>query len=439
AAVADHSGVIGAPGGVLIEVGGEGGGNVRLIASGSAGAVERHEGAAGAERIDLAGHVILPGLVNAHAHLDLTHVGPRPHDPAEGFGPWIEMVRRERPTEEEAIRAAVEQGAALSLAGGTVAIGDIAGAVHGRPCGAASSALRATGLSGLSATEFFGLGAGVERAAPLLREVLNAAAREGQSSAVYQTVSPHAPYSVGPAGYALAGELSPVFPIVTHLAESIEERELVTRGRGPLRELLETLGLWTADVAAGFGRGASPVEHVAPHLPAASTAVHVNDASDGDLALLRACGARVVYCPRASAYFGAERHFGPHRYRDMLSAGIPVALGTDSIIYLPAACAYPSMGISVLDEMRLLARRDGVDPLTLLTMATVNGGLTLGISPEAFSLRVSDRPRVVAGVIAVDVGEDGGDPLMALLVGEARPRVIAMGAPPVRAAGFTGA
>lgn len=110
--------------------------------------------------------------------------------------------------------------------------------------------------------------------------------------------------------------------------------------------------------------------------------VHLNYLSDAALAALvgglsgnRPCVP--VYCPRASAYFGhpAPGH-AAHRYRDLLAAGVPVAIGTDSAILLGDA---PS--ISVLDELRFLHRRDATDPRTLVAMATAHGARAIGVDP----------------------------------------------------------
>ncbi|MBY0261785.1 MAG: amidohydrolase family protein, partial [Phycisphaerales bacterium] len=144
--------------------------------------------------------------------------------------------------------------------------------------------------------------------------------------------------------------------------------------------------------------------------------VHVNDATDAAIGLLAKTGASVVYCPRASAYFAAESRFGPHRYRDMLAAGIPVALGTDSIVNLPAsAAATPAespqgRGISIFDEMRLLHARDGTDPFTLIQMATINGAKAIGLDPAAFSFASAGKVGgEIQGVIGVEAGPELGD------------------------------
>jgi cytosine/adenosine deaminase-related metal-dependent hydrolase len=215
-------------------------------------------------------------------------------------------------------------------------------------------------------------------------------------------LQPHAPNTVDLRLYEWAVERARALglPLATHLAETMVVRRFVMEGAGPQREFLERLGLWDASVLDHIGRGVAPVEHLEPVLAAGRFVVaHVNDADDAAIERLAGTGTSVAYCPRASTYFGAERVFGPHRYRDMLEAGVNVALGTDSIVNLPAADV-ERCGISVLDDMRLLWRRDKTDPCVLLAMATVNGARALGLPESWFSL---GQPGRLAGLVAVRV------------------------------------
>lgn len=377
--------------------------------------------------------ILLPGLVNAHTHLDLTGIGPRPHDPSRGFMPWIDMVRRERPTDDAAIAAAVRTGIALSLAGGTAAVGDIAGAPRAIPSLVPIKTIVESPLSAVSFLEFFAIGNGLQRG----MEAIAAAMLEWRPRAKPRLgLQPHAPNTVSLAGYRHALDLARAprnLPLCTHLAESPEEREFIAHARGSQRELLESLGLWNDEVARELGQGRSPIEHLAPIMQAARrqstpfTAVHCNDASDADLDILDRTSARVVYCPRASDYFGAPARLGPHRYRDMLARSIPVALGTDSIINLPPAAASPeSGGISILDEMRHLHRRDGTDPSTLLAMATLHGAAALDMAPGLFQLAPGTSP---LAILAIDVsgtlpGSNANDPRTLALLSESPAKIV---------------
>lgn len=380
----------------------------RVLALGRTGDVDRHEAARSQRlrvRLQRPNAVLLPGMVNAHTHLDLTHLGPIPHDPGDdggGFVGWIDMVRRGRKLDPGEIAESVRLGIDLSRRAGVVAVGDIAGAPRGRMDPTPLQTLARSGLLGVSYAEFFGIGTSeAARGEELVAFVEAHAGSISLAGGVRLGLQPHAPNTVSLANYGLSVDLARRhdLPIATHLAESIEERRFIERGEGPQRELLERLGLWDDALLRVIGRGRTPVQHLAEVLARAKfTLAHVNDCPDDAVRTLAGVGACVAYCPRASAYFGAERHFGPHRYRDLISAGVTVALGTDSIVNLPADAR--RRGLSVLDEARFLRRRDGTDPGVLLAMITVNGARAIGMDPSAFTLS-ADGP--IGGVVAVEL------------------------------------
>jgi cytosine/adenosine deaminase-related metal-dependent hydrolase len=366
--------------------------------------------------------VIIPGLVNAHAHLDLTHIGPRPHDPEEGFVTWVDMVRARRLTTAEEIAESVRQGIELSRRGGTVAVGDIAGAPAGRPSLVPWEAMSESGMMGVSFLEFFAIGKGAERGMAAVAEVVGKrrsdGATEGRSARI--GLQPHAPNTVSLAGYRRAVELAweHGLPLATHLAETWEEREFIGEAKGMQRALLERLGIWDDSMLEEIGRGRHPVQHLTEVLEAAPfVAAHVNDADDAAIRTLARTGTTVAYCPRASAYFGAHRRFGPHRYREMMAAGVRVALGSDSLVNLDT----PER-ISVLDEMRLLYQRDGAGANALLEMGTVSGAFALGLDTGWF--RLGERPGPIAGLVSVETSGGEGGPLDRVMRSRAEPELL---------------
>lgn len=358
--------------------------------------------------IDASDRLLMPGLINAHTHLDLSHIGPVSHEPGDGFVKWVDHIRANRHQEDEGIAEAVDQGIQLSIAGGTVAVGDIAGAPAGRLTSAPARALAKSALAGVSYLEFFGIGqtaVGItERLADFVREQLPGLRSELCDAQVRMGLQPHAPNTVDLGVYRWAAAIARThrLPFSTHLAETPEERQFIEAGIGPQRKLLERLGVWENSILDHVGRGKHPVEHLLPVLcDQPVLCAHVNDATDQAIAMLSQTKTPVAYCPRASEYFGAADHFGPHRYREMLEAGVPVCLGTDSIVNLDT----PDR-ISVLDEMRLLHQRDGTDAQTLLTMATTNGAAALELDPDCVTFQIGP----ILGVIGVPVLPDGSDP-----------------------------
>ncbi len=374
--------------------------------------------ASGAEVVEMPNTVLLPAFANAHTHLDLTHIGPRPYDPAQpqGFASWVQMVIRERATDPEAIRSSVRLGIEKSLAGGVAAVGDIAGIMRTEPV----DELRASPLCGVSFVEFFGTG---ERQAGTI-DAMRVLAEAGPIDAdgVRLGLQPHALYSAGPEVYRAAGGLREATGIAlsTHVAESLEERRLLTAGEGPMRDFLATIGLnWSEPPAR------SPTAMFASTTSASRWLLaHGNDLSDDDIRLLRTAGASVAYCARGHKYFGHTPKIGKHRWRDLRNAGVPVCLGTDSIINLPRA---HEKRISPLDDAREIyhaeQNRDAALAGSLLEMITTIPAHALGLNRSLFTL----SPGEVLGVVAVEVGDLGSrTPAQAIMQSESSPELLAL-------------
>ncbi|MFG0306490.1 MAG: amidohydrolase family protein [Phycisphaerales bacterium JB040] len=342
-----------------------------------------------ARTIRLPGSTLLPAFANAHTHLDLTGLGPRPYDPeTESFDRWLSMIVRDRPTEPERVYEAVELGLRLSLAGGVVAVGDIAGQTS-TPRIEPFRAMRASPVRGVSFLEYFAIGAGETRGFRGIRESLEAHAEDlaiEDPSLARLGVQPHAPYSVSARAYEdLAGLLPAHTPRSTHAAETLAEREFIARGTGPQRDFLHTLGVWDDSILETLGQGDSPIRHLEPILRSSGSPwliAHANDTSDEDIRILAESGASVAFCPRSHRYFGHLRDLPAHRWPDMLGAGVAACLGTDSIVNLDT----PDR-ITPLDDARLLSRegRDAATPETLLRMITQNPARALGMNPDEFA------------------------------------------------------
>jgi len=187
------------------------------------------------------------------------------------------------------------------------------------------------------------------------------------------------------------------------------------------------------------GHGKTPVEHLEPILNYGDfSAVHLNLLSNTDIRIILDSKTATVFCPRASMYFNAEEYFGPHRYRDLLFCGLKVALGTDSIINLwregmdpaedPSQMSLAAPTLSILDEMRLLYRRDGVTAMGVLGLGTMDGASVLGLDPLSFTFK---RNAQLAGVVAISAQRPGISQLdLALdriLLGNSAPDLLLVG------------
>ena len=329
---------------------------------------------------DFGDAAILPGLVNPHTHLELSRQ-KRPENPGR-FIDWLGSVLASA-ADASATAGAVAAGIAESLRFGVTTVGDIS-----RDVGAARAALGSSRLRAVS----FGEVVGMARRRSVLPQRLAAAvgdsARMSPSTpTLIASLSPHSPYSIDAEGYrsCIAIARQHQLPLTTHLAESPDETAFLSDHAGPFRELWDRLGEFDDSLVPFFPGG--PVRFAASVglLDHHSTALaHVNYCDDDELSLLARGRASVVYCPRTHAYFGHP----PHRWRDMLAAGINVAVGTDSRASSP--------DLNPVDDLRLLhAIAPEVPPESLWEMATFRAARALGLDPSVGSLTVGHCGDVV--------------------------------------------
>lgn len=333
--------------------------------------------------LDLGEVVLLPGLVNAHCHLDYTHmVGHFP--PPRSFIDFIKLITVEKAawTEEDFLRS-WRAGADMLLRSGATTVGDVEAVPELLP-----RAWNATPLRVLSFLEMTGIRS---RRAPrlILREALAriAALRHPRCAA---TLSPHAPYSTVPELLRLTAGAARRrgWPVTIHLAESALEYQMFARGRGEMFDWLRRSGRDMSDCGGG-----SPVRHLARAglLGRNLLAIHVNYLAPGDADLLARRGTMVVHCPRSHEYF---RH-RPFPRRALERAGVNVCLGTDS---LATVRKFPRQHIelSLFEEMRCFAHHDpAVPPATILQMATRLGARALGRAGELGELRAGARADLI--------------------------------------------
>jgi cytosine/adenosine deaminase-related metal-dependent hydrolase len=365
-------------------------------------AVELASEARGVKTIDLGRALVMPGLVNPHTHLELSRC--RAGDsPGGHFGDWILRIREQLRAQGEdfdgVIAAAVDEGVRQCQQFGVTTVGDISQQNHlTRP------RLRNAKLRVVSYGETLGLGMQRARHDELLSRALDASCA---SETLRIALSPHSPYTVDLDGYRACIEAARQrsLPLATHLAENPEEHEFLQHQTGLFRRIWESLAQWADPVPT---LRASPVRfaHEIGLLEYPTLLAHLNYCDDEELKLLSRGRASVVYCPRTHAYFGHP----PHRWREMLSREINVAVGTDS-------CA-SSPDLNLVDELRLLRRIAPDAPArTLWEMATIRAAQAVGMQDEVGSLTAGKRADLVT--FAVDAGEP--DPLGAILLGEGLP------------------
>ncbi len=311
---------------------------------------------------DLGKVAILPGLVNAHTHLDLTGLrGLTP--PTPDFTGWLRAVidqRRRRSPKQ--VQADIQAGLAESLKYGTTLVGDISAQRQSWPILADAS---------VRAVVFFELlGLTRERALAARTAAKTWLKDHPATETCRPALSPHAPYSVRSSLFTQAAMMAKnsKCPLAVHLAETMDELELLHFQRGPFVDFLKEMGVW--DPRGLTKNPALIMNKCAENIP--TLFIHGNYLASSARIPRQSS---VIFCPRTHAAFGHS----PHPFRAFLSRGIRVALGTDSLASNP--------DLDLLAEARFLKRNyPDVPGATLLRMATLWGAEALGWHEETGSL-----------------------------------------------------
>jgi cytosine/adenosine deaminase-related metal-dependent hydrolase len=345
---------------------------------------------------DLGNVAIIPGLVNAHTHLDLS--GARglipPTDP-EHFTDWlIGVIAYRRTRSEEQTLADIETGLAECLRFGTTLIGDIASE------GKSWDAVSAAKTRAFVFWELIGLNEDRLAAAWTHTGFVNGLSPDRPPDAPrpkFRTqccrwgISPHAPYSVHGEMARLMFTLGITGAV--HLAESSAERELLAHHTGPFVGLLTHLGVYdAAALAPDWERFLTPIPLDNALPPSPLLVVHGNYLPP-DFPFRPHHS--VVYCPRTHAAFGHP----PHPFREFLARGVRVCLGTDSLASNP--------DLDILAEARFVrAKYPDFPGDQLLKMVTLSGAEALDWGKKCGSLEAGKS----ADVVAVPLPNVEGDP-----------------------------
>jgi cytosine/adenosine deaminase-related metal-dependent hydrolase len=333
---------------------------------------------------DLGDVILLPGLVNAHCHLDYTDMaGEIP--PPKDFTDWIAAIMAAKTAWGYSDYAySWLRGAHQLVKSGVTTVGDAESMPDLLP-----EVWDATPLRVFSFLEMTGIKA---RRAP--QEVLREAVEKIDSLHHARNrawLSPHAPYSTLPELLERTARLAQKrgWRVSIHVAESQPEFDMFQHARGSMHEWLQRNQRDLSDCGLG-----SPVAHLARHrlLGENVLAVHVNCLARGDATLLAKNRTSVVHCPRSHDYF---RHPSFERAR-LASAGVNICLGTDSLATVRKT-GRQKPNLDMFAEMRLLADKDhAISPAELLKMATVNGARALGLAGDLGELTFGALADVVA-------------------------------------------
>lgn len=361
----------------------------------------------GALTEDLGEVILLPGLINAHCHLDYTMMRGALFGGGE-FAGWIRRLNAiRRSLEPQDYLGAIASGLDELVKWGCTTVLNIESIPEIIPL-LPPSRIRVWWF-----LEVMDIRSRLE-SFEALAGALGFLERAGEGIGGYG-LSPHAPYTVSRDLYRLSSAFATRnrLPFCTHLAESPEEMEMFRDGGGPLHGFLKSLGRPMED--CGFR---TPIQILLGEglIPPGSLLVHMNELDSGDRELLARDPNRhpVIHCPGTHAFFRRK----PFDLEFFRSSGIPVLLGTDSLA--------SNRDLDMFSEMRAMGEAfPGLDPWEILSMATVRPAAAIGQSGRVGEL----TPGALADFIAVpDPG--GGDSLAERILANRTPPKVWVGGLP---------
>lgn len=353
--------------------------------------------------VELGDAILLPGLVNAHTHLELTVM----RGLLEGlaFPEWIStlVAARRAVLDDEALRDSARLGVTEGLHAGITTYADTC------ESGVVLGVMTEYGVRGIMYQEVFGPapeqcdGAMAELRARMRVHAANA------TGLVRAGISPHAPYSVSDALFAAAARESQRegWPMAIHIAESEAESAFVERGAGAFADAHRARG-----IAVGV-RAVSPVALLerAGALTPETLLIHCVRASADDVTRIAHGRAAVAHCPASNAKLG----HGIAPLRELLDAGVRVGLGSDSMA--------SNNRMDILGEARLASilqsarcgRSDAVSAQEALALATIGGARALGLGDAIGTLDVGKQADLAAFALDDARATPVSDPVTALV------------------------
>lgn len=360
----------------------------KIIAVGEASTLRDKFPSIEAER--MTNTVIMPGLVNAHTHIELSMMKGAIPDGLP-FAEWVYRAITGRFTyTTEAIRDAASLAVQSMIQNGTVAVGDIA-----NNSDISQPLLENSTMWAVIFHEATGFQSAVAQGK--FTEFSRKAWQPG-TERVRHALAPHAPYSVSRALFSEIRAFNRSGRLTTmHLAESYDELVFIRTGEGPMREMIEKLGRWDDTWEAPK---TTPVKyaHALGMLMPGMLAVHVVHADDEDIQLMKQYHISVCTCPRSNVKINVG---GTAPIRKYLDAGINVCIGTDSLA--------SNDDLNVWNEMHALQKQHAsVKPEEIVRIATFNGAKALSLDNVIGTIETGKADALIAVTSRESVSEPYG-------------------------------
>ena len=330
--------------------------------------------------VDYPGSALLPGFVNAHTHLELSHFPSWLHKSPVDYAPrsfsdWIiQLIKIKRSLTDTDYYTSIREGARMCLESGTTAIGEIVS----NP--AMAGQYYRTTLAGRLYFELLGQESGLfqNKLAAAMAAVLGE-----DEQTLPPGLSPHAPYTIAVQHLATIRETSTAYrlPLAIHVSESRSEADFVFDGSGELASTFFPFVGWESFLGNPPGCSSTELLHRHGLLTPATVAVHCVHVSESDADIIKKSGAHIALCPRSNNLLDVGR--APVAL--LKKTGIPLALGTDSLA--------SNNSLSLWDELRFALEifPDDLTEQDIFTMVTAGGAAALGITATSGSLDAGKR------------------------------------------------
>jgi cytosine/adenosine deaminase-related metal-dependent hydrolase len=353
----------------------------------------------GEEVVDLGASTLLPGLINAHCHLDFTRFKGA-LSARQGFTEWIKSInglRRSFGTSD--YLESIAEGFELLVESGVTTVANIEAFPELLPL------LPIPPLRTWWFLELIDVRSRINE-----DETLLGALSFFESHPEWLGgfgLSPHAPYTASVDLYRLARTCGDKYNMLstTHIAESVEEHEMFSHARGPLHDFLASLGRDNSDCGQG-----SALSHLVEHGVIGSNCIiaHLNYLQDYDYELVASSGASVVHCPKCHTYFG----HAPFPMKALREAGVNVCLGTDSLA--------SNNTLDMRAEMREAQAIHDLGDREVLEMVLLNGARALGQVGKLGQL----SPGSTADLVAFPHEAEGEDSYRRVVQSRAKPNLL---------------
>jgi cytosine/adenosine deaminase-related metal-dependent hydrolase len=344
---------------------------------------------------------IVPGIVNAHSHLEYAvYAG---FGDGLSFAPWLARhIERKARIERPQMDSIARLGAAQCLASGITTVGDAAFT------GSSAHACAELGLRAIVYLEVFGRDpAGAmhqfEEKADYVADAVSDRVRIG--------VSPHAPYTCSSEVYAACLALD--VPVMTHFNESQDELDWLVDGEGPMKPVAALLV--DPDGQSGIRRLAA-----AGLLDPRIVAAHCVKVDAEEIDLLARHDVAVVHCPRSNGFLGC----GIAPLPELVAARLRVGVGTDGVSSVPSHDAFEELRAVVSSARARTERADAISASEALELATLGGARALGLGDEIGSLVPGKRADIAIVSLCGSPYLPWEDPVAAVVYGGSPERVL---------------